>query len=276
MSSRQDAPDNLDPEEALAADLLEDVLSGRPERVDAILGGQLSPEAKAGLRSTRNLLAAMALAETPVRPSSSLRARILGTLAQRRPARKAILVCDMLNDHLTPGRPLFVPRARQIVPALKARLDDARAHGVPVIYVLDRHAPDDPDLDAWSAHNIEGTEGAEVWPELAPHSGDLQVTKPSYSAFFQSKLESVLDELKVDTLVITGCATEVHLLATATDALQRGYAVEMPPETQAGTSEMAEQVAMGTLAALAPFMPARRERLERLAASNPPSMRPPI
>jgi nicotinamidase-related amidase len=274
--SRQDPPEELDPREEEAASLLEEVLSGRPERLEAAVASSLAPEARAGLRGTRNLLAAVAFAEAPVRPSPGLRARILGTLAQRRPARKAILVCDMLNDHLTPGRPLYVPRARGIVPALKARLDDARSHGVPVIYVLDRHAPDDPELDAWSAHNVEGTDGAEVWPEIAPHSGDLQVTKPSYSAFFQSRLESVLDELKVDTLVITGCATEVHLLATATDALQRGFAVEMPPDTQAGTSEVGEQVAMGTLSALAPFMPARRERLERLAASNPPSMRPQI
>ena len=31
-----------------------------------------------------------------------------------------------------------------------------------------------------------------------------------------------LDELRVDSLVLTGCLTEIGLMATATDALQQG------------------------------------------------------
>jgi nicotinamidase-related amidase len=134
------------------------------------------------------------------------------------------------------------------------------------VYVLDRHAPDDPDLDEWGLHAVEGTEGAEVWPPLAPKPGDRKVTKASYSGFYQTELEKVLDELAVDTVVLTGCATEVQLQATATDALQRGFAVELPADCQAGASDVAEAVTMGVLAALVPFAPARRARLSRLNA----------
>jgi nicotinamidase-related amidase len=170
----------------------------------------------------------------------------------------------MIRDHLTPGRPLEVPRARDIVVALAARIEQARAAGVPVVYVLDRHEPGDPELDEWSTHAVEGTEGAEVWPPLAPAPGDHIVTKPSYSGFFATQLERTLEELRVDTLVLTGCATEVQLMATATDALHRGFAVELPPDSQAGTSEAGELVTMGVLAALAPYAPARKARLERI------------
>jgi hypothetical protein len=55
-------------------------------------------------------------------------------------------------------------------------------------------------------------------------------------------------------------------LATATEALQRGFAVEVPPDSQAGANEITERVAMGVLAIMPPYGPARRARLEALAA----------
>lgn len=209
------------------------------------------------------------MTDETVAPSASLRTRVLASFgsARARTPRRALVVCDMIVDHLVPGRPMEVPRARAIVDALANRIAGARAAGVPVVYVVDRHAPDDPELDEWGSHAVEGTEGADVWPPLAPQPGDRVVTKPSYSAFFGSELESVLEALSVDTLVLTGCATEVQLLATGTDALQRGFALEMPPDTQAGASEVGERVALAVLSGLAPFVPARRARLARLKSA---------
>ncbi len=254
-------------DETALADLLELVLAGRPERLSNLAVSQMPPAQRAALRSATETVAALGLATPGVDASPSVRERVLAAVQKRlqeRP-RRAVLVCDMIRDHLTPGRPLEVPRARDIVPALAARLEGARASGEPVIYVLDRHEPGDPELDAWTTHAVEGTEGAEVWPPLAPTAVNRVVTKPSYSGFFQSELEGVLDELGVDTLVLTGCATEVQLMATATDALQKGFAVEVPADSQAGTSEAAELVSMGVLAALVPYAPARKARLESVA-----------
>ncbi len=72
----------------------------------------------------------------------------------------------------------------------------------------------------------------------------------------------MLDDLKVDTIVLTGCLTEIAILATATEALQRGFAVEVPADAQAGSSEGAEQVVLGVLGVMPPYGPARRARLE--------------
>jgi nicotinamidase-related amidase len=166
-----------------------------------------------------------------------------------------VLVIDMLNDHLTPGRPIEIPRARAIVPAVQARLAEARARAIPVIYVCDAHPPDDEDFRDWPPHNVEGTAGAEVWPDLAPEPGDHVVRKRTYSAFTGTDLAPLLDRLGADELVLTGCATEVQLAATAMEALQRGFVVTIPPDCQAGTSELAEQVAMLTLSAMPPFEP---------------------
>jgi nicotinamidase/pyrazinamidase len=250
------------------ADLLAFVLAGRPERLTQVAVAQMPPEQRVAVAAVTEGIALLVGAEEPVEPSEGLRARILATTRARlaRRPRRALLVCDMLVDHLTPGRPLEVPRARAIVPAVAKRIDDARAAGIPVVYILDQHEADDPELVEWGTHALAGTEGAEVWPALAPKPGDRMVTKPTYSSFFASTLEQVLDELAVDTLVMTGCATEVQLLTTATDALQRGFDVELPPDTQAGYSDMGERFAMGVLAALVPYAPARKIRLERIAA----------
>ena len=229
-------------------------------------------EAQGEAAKVADAMAALALALPPEALSTDaagvdpLKARILATLGGARKPRTALLVIDMQNDNLRPGSSVEIPRARDIVPAVAARLDAARVAGLPVVYIIDQHEPDDADLDAWTTHNVVGSEGAKVWPALAPKAGDLQVTKSTYSAFTGSRLDDVLDGLGVDTLVLTGCVTEVGVLATAMDALQRGYAVEVPADSQAGTGAQAEEVTMATLSMLPPFGPARKERLASLHA----------
>ena len=245
------------------AEILAAALVPRPERVDEGILALAPEEARAAIRRTRVTMSYLGRTLGPEAPSAELRRRLLETITTAS-ARRAVLVVDMLVDHLQPGAALEVPRAREVVPALVRRLESARTAGLPVIYVLDEHEPDDADLDEWGTHAVRGTEGASVWPDLAPLATDHLVTKPSYSAFFESRLEPLLDRLGIDTLVLTGCLTEMQLMATATDALQRGFAVEVPADTQAGSCPEAEMVALGTMRLMAPFGPARKARLERL------------
>jgi nicotinamidase-related amidase len=100
-----------------------------------------------------------------------------------------------------------------------------------------------------------------VWPAIAPKEGDRIVTKSTYSGFTGSSLDAVLTELGVDSLVLTGCVTEAGLFATAIDALQRGFTVEVPADAQAGSGPEAEQVALGSLSLMPPYGPARKARL---------------
>jgi nicotinamidase-related amidase len=253
--------------EESTADLLELLLSGRADQFVDVAVGQAAPVVNPQLRAMREVLGTVATVVPPCEPSPGLRSRILQSLEARDvPARRALLVIDMQNDHLGPGGPLEVPRARDIVPALSARLQAARREGAPVVYIVDEHEPDDSDLDSWGAHNVRGTAGAEVWGALAPEPEDIIVRKPTYSAFTRSELASVLARLRVDTLVLTGCLTEVGLLATATDALQRGYAVEIPRDSQAGATELNEQVALGVIGLLPPYGPAREALLSAIRA----------
>lgn len=264
---RTGSPEAGLPEEAVA-DLLGFVLAGRHERLSDLASASLPAAARAALAPIHDTLGAMALAAEPIAPGAALRARLMASVAKsKEKPRSALVVVDMLKDHLTPGRPSEVPRARDIVPALAKRIEDARKEGMPVVFIVDQHDADDPDLEMWGAHNIRGTDGPEIWPELNPSPNDRVVAKSTYSAFVGSNLQSVLDELKVETLVLTGCLTELGMLATATDAMQRGFVVDVPPDSQAGSSPELEHVAMGLMRVLAPYGPARKKRLEMLAAA---------
>jgi nicotinamidase-related amidase len=235
--------------------LLEMLLAGSPGRIlDALAA---FPEDAADLVALRDEIVELASSAAPARPSAALRARLLASRPQPlRPQHPVVIVLDMINDHLRPGVPLEVPRARDIVPALKARLAEARKSAIPVLYVCDRHASRaDPDFGEWPVHALEGTDGADVWPDLAPEPGDRIVTKPTYSAFTGSELPNVLESLGADSIILTGCATEVGMHATAVDALQRGYVVQIPPDSQAGMSMLGEMAALITLSTMPPYDP---------------------
>jgi nicotinamidase-related amidase len=235
--------------------LLERLLASTPDRnLDALV--TFSPEDTADLRELRHGLVELTTQAPPVVPSARLRQRLLAARPRpRRPQRPVVVVLDMINDHLTPGRALEIERARDIVPALQKRLAAARSAGTPVVYACDTHSIDDPDYGSWPVHALDGTEGAGIWPALAPEPGDLVVKKPTYSAFTRSELGAVLEGLGADQIILTGCATELGIQATAVDALQRGYVVIIPPDCQAGLSELAESFTLVSLSAMPPYDP---------------------
>ena len=108
--------------------LLEMILHGTsPRIIDTVVG--ISPADADDLVDLRTGLAELAIADSkPVSPPAALRERLLRSRPRvRRPERPVMIVLDMIQDHLTPGKPMEVPRARAIVPALQARLAAARA-----------------------------------------------------------------------------------------------------------------------------------------------------
>jgi nicotinamidase-related amidase len=139
-------------------------------------------------------------------------------------ARPALLVVDMVNDFVTGV--FGSPRAKAMVPRLAALLERARAGGVPVIYCSDSHlAGIDVELTVHPDHALRGTWGAEIVPALSPGPGDYSLTKRRYSAFFGTDLESLLRELLVDTVLLTGVATNGCVRHTAADAFFHGFKV---------------------------------------------------
>ncbi|MBZ5782378.1 cysteine hydrolase family protein, partial [Klebsiella aerogenes] len=80
--------------------------------------------------------------------------------------------------------------------------------------------------------------GVEIIADLSPQVGDQVLIKRRYSAFFATDLDLLLRGMGVDTVVLTGVATDVCVRATAQDAMQLDYRVIVPRECVAGTRQV--------------------------------------
>lgn len=139
-------------------------------------------------------------------------------------AKPAVLVMDMVNDFVTGV--FGNPRSQAMVPRLAQLLDTCRADGVPVIYCSDSHLVGiDVELTVHPDHAIRGSWGAEIVQALLPAPTDYSLTKRRYSAFFGTELEPLLRELGIDTVILTGVATNGCVRHTAADAFFYGFKV---------------------------------------------------
>lgn len=141
---------------------------------------------------------------------------------------ETVVVVDMLNDFVT-GE-LKCERAQKIIPNIKKLIESARRRGIPVIYSNDAHLEADFELGKWGRHAMKGTKEAEVIPQLKPEKKDYVLEKRVYSGFFESGLDSLLRNLKVDTMILTGLHTNICVRHTAADAFFRGYKIKVPKD----------------------------------------------
>lgn len=153
----------------------------------------------------------------------------------------AVLIIDMQRDFIDKGAPIECPGGRELIAPIQRLLSVARQKRLPVIYTQEAHRSQGVDfgreLDGEEpVHCVEGTPGIEIVPDLAMEQGDFLIVKRRYSAFFATDLDLLLRGLNIDTLVLTGAATDVCVRATAQDAQQLNYRVIVPGECVAGTS----------------------------------------
>ena len=100
----------------------------------------------------------------------------------------------------------------------------ARTAGVPVIFACDAHIPGlDRELLLWGNHGLAGTPGCLPTPALGFAEGDYYVAKRRYSAFFQTGLRLLLEELGVSTLIVAGFDTNICVRHTLADAYFNNY-----------------------------------------------------
>jgi len=168
--------------------------------------------------------------------------------SEKREQRKALLVVDMLNDFVLPDGALSVGEVGPlIVPALAEHIREARAEGTPVIYLCDRHRPDDAEFADFPPHCIQGTSGADIVKELVPQPGDIVVPKRRYSGFFGTDLHMTLRELGITDVILTGVCTNICVLYTAADARMLGFNVEVFTDSVASFDNEAHKWALKEL-----------------------------
>ncbi len=144
----------------------------------------------------------------------------------------ALLIVDMQKDFVKGERKAIIPYVIQL-------REVAQNHHMPVIFVQEMHRTSSIDygIELYFAppHTREGTQGAELVPELELSPSDFVINyKRRYSAFFQTDLDLLLRSLKVRTLIMAGVVTEVCILATAFDAHAYDYFVVVVKDCVSG------------------------------------------
>src|SRR5438876_621099 len=150
------------------------------------------------------------------------------------PAKTAMIVVDMQNDFVAVGAPMETRAARAMVPKLAEALKICRDAAIRVIYTAHVHRRDGCDMGLFDDLHppiakrdglLDGTQGVDIYPELAPAPGEHVIKKHRYSGFFGTDLDMILREWGVDTVIISGTTTENCCHATARDAMFRNYRV---------------------------------------------------
>lgn len=149
--------------------------------------------------------------------------------------RAALLLIDMQLEFVSPGwAPCWVPEATRMIPRLAALLAHARQAGLPIVHTAfaATHAyRDRPASGAFMPDRYPGEPADGLFvealfpPELTPAEGEIVLLKPSYGAFYDTPLDTILRNLHCDTVIITGVLTNVCCGTTARQAYERGYKV---------------------------------------------------
>jgi nicotinamidase/pyrazinamidase len=143
---------------------------------------------------------------------------------------EALIVIDVQND-FCPGGALAVEAGDQVVDPINKM---AAEHDL-VIATRDWHPPDHGSFEAhggpWPEHCVQGTQGAELHPEIDRDKVDQVVDKgqdpatEGYSGFEGTGLEQLLRSRGIDRVHVAGLALDYCVKNTALDAKRHGFDV---------------------------------------------------
>jgi ureidoacrylate peracid hydrolase len=169
------------------------------------------------------------------------------------PARTALVVVDLQNGFMLPGVAFSeIKTAPEIVPNVNRLARAVRAAGGTVVWIITTYSKEvDTEWSTYyglstpakgaqrSAALTPGHKGHELWAELDVKPEDPIVEKKRFSAFIQgsSKLDAVLKERGIDTILITGTVTGVCCESTARDGMMLNYKVVMVTDGNAAYSD---------------------------------------
>jgi len=143
----------------------------------------------------------------------------------------ALLIVDMINDLEWPGGDKLAEQVMPVAKRIRELRDQAKALGIPAVYVNDNFGRWQSDLSAVISHCLEDdVRGQWIVELLKPEEDDYFVLKPKHSGFYSTTLDTLLAYLKATTLVITGIAGNSCVLFTASDAFMRDYHLIVPSD----------------------------------------------
>ena len=169
------------------------------------------------------------------------------------PKSAALIIQDLQNDVIIEGGAFADSGApahatsQNVVENVKGLAAAARSVGVPVIhvwYIVEPGAPglkqNAPLFEGVKSGNalVRGSWGAAPAEGLEPQDADFVVEKMRMNGFHDTRLDTLLRGLGVETLIITGAWTNMSIEHTARHAADAGYRAVVASD---GTSTVNEE-----------------------------------
>jgi ureidoacrylate peracid hydrolase len=182
------------------------------------------------------------------------------------PERTAHIIVDLQNGFMAPDAVSEIGTAREIVPNVNSISAACRSSGALNVFL--QHTIDAKAHETWSTWFdyfsnadrrkrmdetfAEGNFGHQLWPQLEVTDADLKVKKYRFGAFVEgsSGLHGVLQARDIDTLIITGTATNVCCESTARDAMMMNYKVIFVADGCATHTDAEHNGTLGNMRAL--------------------------
>ncbi|HTZ02798.1 MAG TPA: isochorismatase family cysteine hydrolase [Xanthobacteraceae bacterium] len=199
------------------------------------------------------------------------------------PRKAALVVIDMQNYFCKPGHQGEIPASREIVPNINRLAAELRRRGGLVVWV--RNGTHDT-RESWSnyheglhtsercerryaAMEIDG-DGYVFWHGNDIRPEDAQVTKTRYSAFIQgsSDCERLLRDRGIDTILVTGTATNVCCESTARDAMMLNFKTVMVSDGTATHNDEEHNAALSIFYGLFGDVQSTDEAIDSLARGD--------
>lgn len=148
------------------------------------------------------------------------------------PTRTALVNVDMQRCFVE-ATPLASPDGLDLVDHLNTLIRACREAGMPVVHTRGWMKADGSNLGVMGELvpafivdlYTEGSESAELHDALDVASDDVILNKPRYGAFEGTDLERILRSRGIDTVIISGIATNICCDTTAREAAQRDFRV---------------------------------------------------
>jgi nicotinamidase-related amidase len=141
----------------------------------------------------------------------------------------ALLIIDMINDFKFGYGPVLAKKALNMTEPILKLKRHFKKNNLPVIYINDHYQLWQANLPRLIDH-CTNEQSEPILRKLAPKEDEYFLMKPKHSAFYDTPLETLLRELTINTLVLTGIAGNICVLFTANDAYMRGYQLIIPSD----------------------------------------------
>lgn len=134
---------------------------------------------------------------------------------------EALVVVDVVYEFVT-GK-YGGEHALELIPNINSAISRFRDENKTIVFVSDKHEEWDQEVKLLGKHSMSNDKMSEIHNEISFQEDDILIPKSTFSAFYNTRLDSFLRSRSVNTVFLAGLTTETCIRHTAAGAFYRGY-----------------------------------------------------